>query len=63
MQLYTYKYLAETKFSNYAKSHLGWIAQYNSNCTYNGTNLGDFIKALNKENSNSNSNNSNLTNS
>lgn len=34
-----------------------------SNCTYNGTNLGDFIKALNKENSNSNSNNSNLTNS
>ena len=36
VQLYTYKYLAETKFSSYAKSQLGWIAQYNSNCTYNG---------------------------
>ena len=36
VKIYTYKYLAETKLSTYAKSLVGWIAQYNSNCTYNG---------------------------
>ena len=40
VQLYTYKYWAETKFSDYAKSQLGWIAQYASDCTYNGTYYG-----------------------
>lgn len=36
VKLYTYKYLAETKFSDYARSNLNWIAQYHEYCTYTG---------------------------
>ena len=35
-KIYTYKYLAETKLSSYARSNLTWIAQYYKECTYKG---------------------------
>ena len=35
VKVYTYKYLAENKLSDYGRSNLGWVAQYNNNCTYN----------------------------
>ena len=37
---YTYKSLAESKFSNYARSTLKWIAQYYKDCTYDGDYFG-----------------------
>ena len=37
VKVYTYKFWAENKLSDYGRSQLGWIAQYNDNCTYNGS--------------------------
>ena len=37
VEIYSYKYLAETKFNDFVKSKLTWIAHYASDCTYDGT--------------------------
>ena len=36
VKIYTYKNLAENKFSSLVKNKLDWIAQYSDYCTYNG---------------------------
>lgn len=35
--VYASKNYAETRFGNYGRSQVGWIAQYNSTCGYKGT--------------------------
>ena len=37
MSLYTGKYYAENRLSDYGRSQIGWIAQYASDCTYGGS--------------------------
>ena len=37
MSLYTYKYYAENRLSEYARSTITWIAHYNNNCLYTGS--------------------------
>ena len=36
VQVYSYKFWAETKFNDFVKSKLTWIAQYADECTYSG---------------------------
>ena len=36
VKVYTYKSLAENKFSAFVRQKIGWIAQYNDYCTYDG---------------------------
>lgn len=34
--IYTYYYYANNRFSDYARSYIGWMAQWSDNCQYTG---------------------------
>ena len=40
VKVYSYKYMAENKFSAFVREKLDWIAQYSDYCTYNGNYTG-----------------------